>query len=262
MSGDAYLVVADNGDGSFDVTAFADQTDPETRVAIAYTLTKDGQPVNLVNYECGGDLYIATDYSGGNFIGQNVSYGNGYIPGSTFLMGNHYHDYFYLHFLNGRTNRIAQSFTEEGSYEITLTLMTRNDGNDIFVPYFYQGATRLVGGEGSTDGEVIATETLTFTVGGGNSNPQPQPAVSGIADSQTGSFTLFPNPARSFVTLRTNADHAECTVTDMSGRVILTTTADASQDLRINVANWAAGVYFVNLHSNGSTTSQKLVITR
>ncbi|MBR4487416.1 MAG: choice-of-anchor J domain-containing protein [Bacteroidales bacterium] len=259
--GDAFLTVENISDSEFEVVAFANQVDPTEKVAIAYSITKDGEPVNIVSHDCGGELNISTEFNG-SFVGQNVSYGEGYIPGNTFRLSSHYHDYFYFHFLNGRTNRISHSFTEEGEYEITLTLMSRNGGTDIFVPYSTAGGIMLIGGEGSADGEVLATETITFTVGGGSNEPV-NPAPMGVGDyGQMPDITLFPNPARDIVTLRTNVADADCTVTDMSGKVVLSATADQSSDLQINVSQWAAGVYFVNLRSNGTTVTKKLVITK
>ncbi len=260
--GDAFLTVENISDSEFEVVAFANQVDPTEKVAIAYSITKDGEPVNIVSHDCGGELNISTEFNG-NFVGQNVSYGEGYIPGNTFRLSSHYHDYFYFHFLNGRTNRISHSFTEEGEYEITLSLMSRNGGTDIFVPYSTAGGIMLIGGEGSADGDVLATETITFTVGGGGSNEPVNPAPMGIGDGgQMPDITLFPNPARDIVTLRTNVADADCTVTDMSGKVVLSATADQASDLQFNVSQWAAGVYFVNLRSNGSTVTKKLVITK
>ena len=259
--GDAFLTVENISDSEFEVVAFANQVDPTEKVAIAYSITKDGEPVNIVSHDCGGELNISTEFNG-NFVGQNVSYGEGYIPGSTFRLSSHYHDYFYFHFLNGRTNRFAHTFTEEGEYEITLTLMSRNGGTDIFVPYSTAGGIMLIGGEGSADGEVLATETITFTVGGGSNGPA-NPAPMGLGDyAQLPDITLFPNPARDIVTLRTNAERADYSVTDMSGKVVLSATADQSSDLQFNVSQWAAGIYFVNLRSNGTTVTKKLVITK
>ncbi|MBR4488695.1 MAG: T9SS type A sorting domain-containing protein, partial [Bacteroidales bacterium] len=260
--GDAFLTVENISDSEFEVVAFANQVDPTEKVAIAYSITKDGEPVNIVSHDCGGELNISTEFNG-NFVGQNVSYGEGYIPGSTFRLSSHYHDYFYFHFLNGRTNRISHSFTEEGEYEITLTLMSRNGGTDIFVPYSTAGGIMLIGGEGSADGDELATTTITFSVSGGGSNEPVNPAPMGVGDyGQMPDITLFPNPARDIVTLRTNVTDADCTVTDMSGKVVLSATADQSSDLQINVSQWAAGVYFVNLRSNGTTVTKKLVITK
>ena len=260
--GDAFLTVENISDSEFEVVAFANQVDPTEKVAIAYSITKDGEPVNIVSHDCGGELNISTEFNG-NFVGQNVSYGEGYIPGNTFRLSSHYHDYFYFHFLNGRTNRFAHTFTEEGEYEITLTLMSRNGGTDIFVPYSTAGGIMLIGGEGSADGDVLATTTITFSVSGGGSNEPVNPAPMGVGDyGQMPDITLFPNPARDIVTLRTNVADADCTVTDMSGKVVLSATADQSSDLQINVSQWAAGVYFVNLRSNGTTVTKKLVITK
>ena len=260
--GDAFLTVENISDSEFEVVAFANQVGPTEKVAIAYSITKDGEPVNIVSHDCAGELNISTEFNG-NFVGQNVSYGEGYIPGSTFRLSSHYHDYFYFHFLNGRTNRFAHTFTEEGEYEITLTLMSRNGGTDIFVPYSTAGGIMLIGGEGSADGDVLATTTITFSVSGGGSNEPVNPAPMGIGDGgQMPDITLFPNPARDIVTLRTNVANTDCTVTDMSGKVVLSATADQASDLQINVSQWAAGVYFVNLRANGTTVTKKLVITK
>ena len=265
-SGDAFLTTSQVDEATFELTAFANQYDLETEVAIAYTLTKNGVPVNFIDYECGGDLFIGTEHNGYLF-GQDVSFGTGSIPANTFLTTDVFHDYFYFHFLNGRANRISHTFTQPGTYVITFTLMTREGGNELYAPYFSQGQMLMIGGEGSEEGVALATATVTFTVDGGNgpvTDPTPAPnGATGIDDMAAGStLVIFPNPARDIVTVRTSLENAACTVTDMSGKVVLSTTADASGDLRINVSQWADGVYFVNLRVNGSTVTRKLVITR
>ena len=124
MGGNSFMVSEQVGDNEFSLTAFANTTPLNTKVAIAYSVYKDGNLVNNIEADCGGELYIGTEWLN-SYVGDVVYATEGYIPANTFRIGVNYFDYFYFHFLNGRDNRITHTFTEPGEYEIVFTLMSR-----------------------------------------------------------------------------------------------------------------------------------------
>jgi len=75
--------------------------------------------------------------------------------------------------------------------------------------------------------------------------------------------TLYPNPASQTATIAFEATGAyEVTLTDAAGRVIQTVanTANGATEVEFNVAQLTAGVYLVNIMSNGKMTTKSLVV--
>ena len=74
---------------------------------------------------------------------------------------------------------------------------------------------------------------------------------------------MYPNPATETTTLAFEATGSyEVTLTDASGRVIQTVanTADGAVTVELNVAGLTAGVYMVNIMSNGKMTTKSLIV--
>ena len=75
--------------------------------------------------------------------------------------------------------------------------------------------------------------------------------------------TLYPNPASQTATIAFEATGAyEVTLTDAAGRVIqsVANTANGATEVEFNVAQLTAGVYLVNIMSNGKMTTKSLVV--
>ena len=67
---------------------------------------------------------------------------------------------------------------------------------------------------------------------------------------------IYPNPAEDFIMINSeNVEFAE--VIDIYGRVI--TASEINGETRIDMSNFADGIYYVRLHSNGETAVQKVV---
>ena len=83
-----------------------------------------------------------------------------------------------------------------------------------------------------------------------------------------GAVILAPNPtANGFTHLlidaKQNIQNAQITVTDLSGRVISKSAKNINagfQQLDINVSNYTAGMYFVNISAQGWSNTQKLIV--
>lgn len=112
---------------------------------------------------------------------------------------------------------------------------------------------------------VFVHATLTITMGG---TPTTQSLVlSSVApdeylavdENAAISFNLYPNPAKGQVTIEGLTGNEVINITDMSGRVVLSTTATAAaQNIAIDMLN--SGVYNVVVSSNGLVSVKNLVI--
>ena len=85
----------------------------------------------------------------------------------------------------------------------------------------------------------------------------------GIDDVQGDfSVSLFPNPAKTSVTLKVDGLNGKANVSliDMSGRTVMTNTLDGNDELQFNVTTLAKGTYFVRISGETISTVRKLVI--
>ncbi|UOQ73010.1 PQQ-dependent sugar dehydrogenase [Hymenobacter cellulosilyticus] len=80
-------------------------------------------------------------------------------------------------------------------------------------------------------------------------------------------FSLYPNPAHSFVTVDlqlSEAQEVRVTVLDALGRQLLATTQPATvgrSELRLPLEKLAPGVYLVTVQAGGSSSTQRLVVS-
>ena len=165
-SDDPTMAVTYNGtEDTATLRVFANQADPSAKYSINYTLTKDGEEVSDMDYDCGGRLYIGTEM--GEFVyGETLNEVTGNVPQNTFHIANYHYGYFYLNFMNGRANIVTNSFTEPGTYTVTFEMVEETGGQDFPIP-FDEDVTHLIGGKNSTpSADVVATATVTFTVTG------------------------------------------------------------------------------------------------
>lgn len=73
---------------------------------------------------------------------------------------------------------------------------------------------------------------------------------------------LYPNPATSTVKLNISgvAGMVDCSIIDMSGRVVYNASLNAEAENTINVSNMPAGAYFVRITNNTFSKIEKLII--
>ena len=111
------------------------------------------------------------------------------------------------------------TFEEEGIYTFTVTV---------------------------NDGEATAEASVTIEV----------VAFIGVEENILNNVSIYPNPAEDFIMINSeNVEFAE--VIDIYGRVI--TASEINGETRIDMSNFANGIYYVRLHSNGETAVQKVV---
>ena len=77
-----------------------------------------------------------------------------------------------------------------------------------------------------------------------------------VEENILNNVNIYPNPAEDFIMINSeNVEFAE--VIDIYGRVI--TASEINGETRIDMSNFADGIYYVRLHSNGETAVQKVV---
>ena len=96
------------------------------------------------------------------------------------------------------------------------------------------------------DGETTAEASITIDV----------VSCIGVEENILNNVSIYPNPAEDFIMINSeNVEFAE--VIDIYGRVI--TASEINGETRIDMSDFANGIYYVRLHSNGETAVQKVV---
>lgn len=83
------------------------------------------------------------------------------------------------------------------------------------------------------------------------------------AMARNSDLTLFPNPARDYITVRWTKEqrNGEIELTDINGRVLKSVSATNQGNMqRFDLSNYDQGVYFIRFSANDVTTSKKFVI--
>lgn len=167
------------------------------------------------------------------------------------------------------------SYSEEGTYEITLTNAAGCDStitlNIAVMPTYNEEITLEIS---SSDlpyqfGEQVLTElgtyTETFTSINGCDSVVTLTLVipNGINEVENNySVSLYPNPTSESATLSVKGLNEQATiiVTDQQGRVISTSTLTSGQENSvINTDNLASGVYYIRIQTTNSVRTEKLI---
>jgi len=85
------------------------------------------------------------------------------------------------------------------------------------------------------------------------------PDIGNLANVQ-----IFPNPAVNHLTidLGSNNQKVEVTITDITGKIIYTTTARETQKLEVNTNDFAEGIYVVRIQAADFIGTKKLVVEK
>jgi hypothetical protein len=83
-------------------------------------------------------------------------------------------------------------------------------------------------------------------------------ACAGIAENTRGDYKIFPNPATDRLFIQTNGDHVNISITDVSGRVLVTQSATSSLST-VNLSDLSAGVYYISVQGNNYNRIEKFV---
>ncbi|MBK6729893.1 MAG: T9SS type A sorting domain-containing protein [Bacteroidetes bacterium] len=73
-------------------------------------------------------------------------------------------------------------------------------------------------------------------------------------------ISIYPNPASSqiFIQFTNNTDHATIKIINAAGQVVKTIIA-SENNLNVDVSNFASGIYFIKVESNGSNLFEKFI---
>lgn len=89
----------------------------------------------------------------------------------------------------------------------------------------------------------------------------------GTVANDNSRFSVYPNPASNAVTIHwanlATTGTATITLTDVTGRVVLTTTADMNQttgNQKLNISQLAKGIYVLHVRGNGLNVTRKLEV--
>jgi len=72
---------------------------------------------------------------------------------------------------------------------------------------------------------------------------------------------ISPNPAKDFTYINNLPEDSDIRITDATGKLIYSEIATGG-NARINTSRFTQGVYFIQIHNKGKTSSQKLIINK
>ena len=84
--------------------------------------------------------------------------------------------------------------------------------------------------------------------------------TTGINDTQLQEFSVYPNPAKTQVSVALYSDAQKVVITDITGKTVLTENVDGVRVMTFNIEDLNRGIYMVNVISSNVTSTKKLVI--
>ncbi|MDR1112621.1 MAG: T9SS type A sorting domain-containing protein [Bacteroidales bacterium] len=78
----------------------------------------------------------------------------------------------------------------------------------------------------------------------------------GIANNKLSEVSMYPNPAKEVLNIRTSATEYDVQIVDMLGRVVIAEKSSPA----IHISSLTKGVYFVKVTQNGTTHTNKIVV--
>ena len=80
----------------------------------------------------------------------------------------------------------------------------------------------------------------------------------GIAETNLINFKLYPNPAATFLNIKNTAIIESVIISDINGRLVKNSFTN-TKEIKIDVADLKAGVYFIQVFSKGIPQTQKFI---
>ena len=247
------------------------------------SINNDDMP-NLVSNFSISSYYDRT----GQFYGiNNLTESTGEIPSNTLAFRQTANstilqfDYFYFAAFKNIPNKVNFTGLENGTYTLKLKAELRiydpnaeeedlgTNRNGIYNPYIVgRKYGHVWGGYGDMpiDREVIAARTFTIIVNEDGEAPSDAPAAINEYGNEA-SVSTYPNPVNDQLNLRISGMSGQTviTITDAQGKVVRTLNAEltgSEETLTYSVADFAQGMYFLNVRNNDTLVSQKFVVTR
>jgi hypothetical protein len=86
--------------------------------------------------------------------------------------------------------------------------------------------------------------------------------IESVKDNNRISF--YPNPANNYFTiaLGSNNKKIKITITDITGKIIYTTTATETQNIEVNIKDFAEGIYVVRIQTEDFLQTEKLIVQK
>jgi hypothetical protein len=79
-----------------------------------------------------------------------------------------------------------------------------------------------------------------------------------IEESEFAEYSIYPNPANSFVTISAEVENAEILIYNIYGKLVLETEMNNTQ-LMIDIEGLESGMYIINIISQEGTYTEKLI---
>lgn len=149
------------------------------------------------------------------------------------------------------------------------TMAHNSSNNKLNVTWYFDYIPGQTGGFGSSPSSVYAVNIDKADVGVYKNTTEIYQNLwnaEGIQDNTLSELKIFPNPASNNVTINMMAKEtgsATLRVTNIMGQVVYTeniAVENGNNQYQINVSNFGAGFYIVNIHTKAGSTSQKLIV--
>ena len=225
---------------------------------------------------------ISTYYDrSGQYYGiPNLTAATGEIPNNTLAFRQtanstilHF-DYFYFDAFKNIPNQVTFTPLESGTYTLKLMAELRNstggtNRNGIYNPYIVgRKYGHLWGGYGDRPGEKEVIAARSFTIIVNENGAAPSGAPMDVNDyAEEASVTIFPNPASDQlnIVILGMEGATSVTITDARGKVVRTINTNITSGEEVlthSVADFAQGIYFINVRNSDNVISKKFVVTR
>ena len=248
-------------------------------------ISEDEMPSLVENFS----ISTYYDHLGVYYGLPNLTEATGEIPSNTYAFhqtansANLQFDYFYFDAFKNIPNKVTFTGLENGTYTLKLKAELRIydenaepielgiNRNGIYNPYIVNRRYgHLLGGYNDMpiDRRVIAARTFTIIVNEDGTAPNVQGAPMSVSEySNTASVRTYPNPVNDQLNLviKGMEGNTQITITDAQGKVVrvINTELDGSAEvLTYSVADFAQGIYFLNVRNSEKVLSQKFVVTR
>jgi len=253
------------------------------RVDMKYSVLFDD--ANIEEYDTYINNLLISSYheKDDRFYGHALTSADGEAPSTSFLYQNvsnnsaYYYDYFNFHGFNQIPQKIEFNFAEEGTYTIKLFVEERTGGSrgqewGIYNPYIKgRSYGPIWGGLGDnpTGRDTLTARYMTVIVSE-SATTTSNPVITGVEDYTANAepvVTTYPNPARDmlYMDIKGMEGMAYITITDATGKVVANyneNLLNSETTLNYSVANFAQGIYFLNIHNNDTVITKKFIVTK
>ncbi|MBK9590932.1 MAG: T9SS type A sorting domain-containing protein [Crocinitomicaceae bacterium] len=158
--------------------------------------------------------------------------------------------------VNGTVIDASGVSANDGEIDVTATGGTP--------PYFYDWSNGSTAADQTGLAPGVYTVEVTDGAGCAVSSTFTVSYSTGISETEEEGYTIsvYPNPANVVLNITiSNADIQLITLVDLQGKIVYT---DASGDVntQISLADFAKGVYFVNVQSSKGMTTKKVIVSK